>query len=501
MVSSNLNKASPKPAGKHNIRFSTLTKVILLSLATLVVVWTVDVKILHSSHEEKTPTPVSPNVNFMVQVLQKTGGKNICLPEGLIKGTTMDFEQVEAESRKISKVLNKLVKTDFFRKIKVDLRKECVFWKNEDFCYQKGCMVEELEQSSIPQKWYSKKSEISYLNPMFQQPSRTKKQEFSFRDFSIVNDESEDGVWLDLVENPEKFTGYAGPAANQIWLTIYQHNCFGVSPFIQDTASGWGDQQTGTDKSKSPFVYPPTYKEGLGTFLENLAEEQRGLTLIKNVPQELRLFYSTVSGLHASTSTHICYDHFDQKLNKWSPNLGCFIARIGSFPERLHNIYHNYVLVLRAIQKMSPYLKAYDYSIGDETKDKETKKLVNQLLRTISRVEQPFIEDCLFRSKHTNHLLEDFKTNFRNISRIMDCTGCEKCRLWGKTQVLGLGTSLKVLFSYSDKELNNPDLVDIKRNEIVALVATFNQFSQSLRNIEHFRNMYQDFLNHYKDEL
>ena len=30
---------------------------------------------------------------------------------------------------------------------------------------------------------------------------------------------------------------------------------------------------------------------------------------------------------------------------------------------------------------------------------------------------------------------EDFKLHFRNISRIMDCVGCDKCRLWGKLQV------------------------------------------------------------------
>jgi ERO1-like protein alpha len=33
------------------------------------------------------------------------------------------------------------------------------------------------------------------------------------------------------------------------------------------------------------------------------------------------------------------------------------------------------------------------------------------------------------------------------LSAIMDCVGCEKCRLWGKLQVLGLGTALKILFS------------------------------------------------------
>lgn len=37
----------------------------------------------------------------------------------------------------------------------------------------------------------------------------------------------------------------------------------------------------------------------------------------------------------------------------------------------------------------------------------------------------------------------------------MDCVGCEKCRLWGKLQILGLGTALKILFSVDSK--NHPN--------------------------------------------
>eukprot|EP00897_Mesotaenium_endlicherianum_P003124 jgi/Mesen1/283/ME1155523C09450 len=35
---------------------------------------------------------------------------------------------------------------------------------------------------------------------------------------------------------------------------------------------------------------------------------------------------------------------------------------------------------------------------------------------------------------------------------IMDCVGCEKCRLWGKLQILGLGTALKILFSVDEEQ-------------------------------------------------
>ena len=50
-------------------------------------------------------------------------------------------------------------------------------------------------------------------------------------------------------------------------------------------------------------------------------------------------------------------------------------------------------------------------------------------------------------------LKEQFKTHFRNVSRIMDCVGCDKCRLWGKLQVSGLGTALKILFELDEKAL------------------------------------------------
>ena len=41
---------------------------------------------------------------------------------------------------------------------------------------------------------------------------------------------------------------------------------------------------------------------------------------------------------------------------------------------------------------------------------------------------------------------------FLECSAMMDCVGCEKCRLWGKLQVLGLGTALKILFSVDGQE-------------------------------------------------
>jgi hypothetical protein len=70
---------------------------------------------------------------------------------------------------------------------------------------------------------------------------------------------------------------------------------------------------------------------------------------------------------------------------------------------------------------------------------------------------------------------------FRNITRIMDCVGCDKCRLWGKVQTKALGTALKILFSGKSMGLESTVSTDSKksfqltRSEIVSL---FNGFAR-----------------------
>lgn len=111
---------------------------------------------------------------------------------------------------------------------------------------------------------------------------------------------------------------------------------------------------------------------------------------------------------------------------------------------------------------------------------------------------------------------------FRNISRIMDCVTCEKCRVWGKLQILGFGTAIKILLHPVDKivtptatvstnggapldlartlnadgmldataqaqaatcqvlETKRKSRISLSRQEIIALLNTLNQFSNSL---------------------
>lgn len=79
-----------------------------------------------------------------------------------------------------------------------------------------------------------------------------------------------------------------------------------------------------------------------------------------------------------------------------------------------------------------------------------------------------FDEAVMFASQQD--LKEEFRSHFRNITRIMDCVGCNTCRLWGKLKVHGLGTAMKILFA-------DEGVVHLNRNEVVALFNTLNQYA------------------------
>lgn len=51
------------------------------------------------------------------------------------------------------------------------------------------------------------------------------------------------------------------------------------------------------------------------------------------------------------------------------PNLDCFVHRVGAHPERLQNIYFTYALVVRAINKLGPYLEKYPFCTSNDIED------------------------------------------------------------------------------------------------------------------------------------
>lgn len=227
-------------------------------------------------------------------------------------------------------------------------------------------------------------------------------------DFCFLDDMSE-GDYVDLSLNPERFTGYTGPSAHRVWRSIYEENCFGMSEFDTLGAMSNNNGPNGLAKGRQG--------EGEGVCLEQRVYYKiiSGMSPRDKSVRGVKLW---ALGLHASISTHICHEDFNQTTGQWvqhifvllflthlthsqqGPNLQCFIDRIASYPERLQYIYFNTVLLLRAVARIGPYLSAYDYC-GDGTHEKDVLTLdkLNSVVSIAQNVGK-FDEKALFRGEN-----------------------------------------------------------------------------------------------------
>jgi ERO1-like protein beta len=296
------------------------------------------------------------------------------------------------------------------------------------------------------------------------------------RDYCVPEDEgaAAKGDYVSLVNNTERFTGYAGPGARQVWDAIYKENCFSQPPrrFVR------GGKPSALEAAKDIRSIMQGHKSGSVSHEDDLYP-------LDDECLEQRAFYRIISGMHASISTHICWDYFNQTTGQWVRNLECYKKRLHEHPERVSNLYFNYALVTRAIAKLQKHVEHYTFCLGDPDQDFETKQKVIELIGRIKSAPPTFDESLMFQDPAMLELKEDFRNRFRNVSRLMDCVGCDKCRLWGKVQTAGYGAALKVLFEFDEnKNGENPHL---RRTELVALVNTLARISHSITAIQHFR--------------
>ncbi|RKP34693.1 endoplasmic reticulum oxidoreductin 1, partial [Dimargaris cristalligena] len=382
---------------------------------------------------------------------------------GAIDDLRCEFHAVESVNDLISPTLKQIV----------DLYKQCAFWANDGLCVLKDCVVQTEDEETIPIEWRTNNKPIDKVDfaPFGKSFQPFQACDYEEKDFCVSQDEqSTNGVYVDLLKNPERFTGYAGQSAQNIWQSIYEENCFDIPARLSNLAM--------SEKERPHF----------GNSEE---EKQKRLAQIDEC-KEKRVFYRVVSGLHASISTHLCYDYFNRTTQEWSPNLECFMNRVGYFPERLQNIYFNYALLLRSILKLNTYLLDNTYCVGNSEEEIWLKSKIQELVSVCLTMPNTFDESELFDGPNSIILKEEVKDRFRNVSRIMDCVGCEKCRLWGKLQTRGFGTALKVLFSYDQSSFQSSSDDSLDRGEIVSLLNTFNQFSKSINVVQKFHHMYHD---------
>lgn len=289
-------------------------------------------------------------------------------------------------------------------------------------------------------------------------------------DIDIDKLNTEKGEYVNLLQNPESFTGYSGPSAIRVWQAIQQENCFG-----------------GLD----------------------------------DICVEKRVFYRLMSGMQASISTHIARQYFYPDEEKWGYNFPLFYRAVGDHPDRINNMYFTFLFLLRAVVKVGDSLSEYPFYTGNLSDDLAVKESIKTLVAAklhdtdhtkgeiidgyreafsglhtnnddVTNVEEcrnGFDESVLFQVpshlsgiqywkglEEKQILREEFRNRFRNITRIMDCVSCEKCRVWGKLQILGIGTAIKILLTPEGELAQNI----LNRQEIIALINSLHQFSTSI---------------------
>eukprot|EP01031_Cornospumella_fuschlensis_P032156 gene32156-38896_t len=457
-------------------------------------------------------------------------GSQICTWEKeLIPDCNCRYENVnEAVTKFLSPLLTNITRSTFFRYFLVDLEKPCPFWNEFGQCAMEACTVCTCDEKEVPSAWVygvnrgekgdfgwvsnqgsvfgydgdeslgkvtvSTAEQSTYDSPpkakidgklmdhSFRTLSWAQRQSDSYlgylhatencqadRDWTVLSEDPDKpsaGVYVNLLQNPERFTGYAGAPAQRVWRALMEENCFGA---------------------------------------DHSCLEQR-------------IFSRVIAGMRASISVHIARQ-FRYNNGSWGENLPLFWQAVGQHDDRVENVYFTFLFLLRAAAKAHALLEAYPYVTGQAADDLQVRGMLQELVSSLrgasggeTRLHVPlaaaaahsghmqecsyaFDESKLFQVAEESggyfgelaakqQLREDFKLKFRNISRVMDCVSCDKCRLWGKLQVLGFGTAIKLLLT-PDAEIAAAARRDggaalLNRQEVIALVNTLNQFAKSV---------------------
>lgn len=91
-----------------------------------------------------------------------------------------------------------------------------------------------------------------------------------------------------------------------------------------------------------------------------MIEKFKELDVSKTCSEET-LLYQLISGMHASVNMHVAKNFYDQKTNYASPNHAMYLNVVGNHEDRLKNLYFLFAVVLRAVNRAAPMLRAYDY--------------------------------------------------------------------------------------------------------------------------------------------
>ncbi len=91
-------------------------------------------------------------------------------------------------------------------------------------------------------------------------------------------------MFVNLLDNPERFTGYAGASASRVWKSIYEENCFNIVSRMDSI-------------NNNNFVSASTSKSQLSGIFYDVAQKS-DTTDHEEVCFEKRVYYRLISGTY-----------------------------------------------------------------------------------------------------------------------------------------------------------------------------------------------------------
>ncbi|XP_015785740.1 ERO1-like protein beta [Tetranychus urticae] len=438
-----VNSNSQRPSGQKAIpsrSFNPNTYICFISVL-FVLLGSYYIKWMKDQEKVEPPLPQKPvTLNTSKNTfLESLKNEVVPLDDNSKKVTVKDidlFNNVHLWPR-----LHSISQMDYFRYIKLNLNRTCTLWSDDTRCSMRDCTIKFCEASSLPPELIADEEENCKATQKLSKIDETVSSahiETMDHLFECYERDQEEGQYIDLLLNPERFTGYKGESAHRIWRSIYEENCFLKS-----------------HRHKTPFS-------------------------VDKMCYEERIFYRAISGLHSSINLHLCSAYLFMD-GTFTYNLQEFNKRFAGHEDYIKNLYFLYLLELRALDKIDKYLltKVNWLSSGDQN---ATREAIKNLLVTVRSFKWHFNESAMF--SHEPAVAQEFALHFHNITtNIMDCVGCDKCKLWGKVQIHGLGTAFKILIN------QNVDRIHLHRHEIITLINALTRHSTSIKNLENFNKL------------
>lgn len=378
-------------------------------------------------------------------------------PRIVLDTTKLDYgychsspNEIDEGTTSLLTVLNDITASPYFRYFKVNSNRPCPYWAVSLLCTsaENKCDVCKCDEDSIPKALHADE-DMSTVDTPDGSVAETASKPGNLDDWGMWQKSDDGAEYVDLVANPEGNTGYSGPLAAQVWRAIYAENC--------------------------------------------LSSEEDGMC------QEVSILRTLLSGLHMSINMHVSTNFYkDPELASpqhsagiynndnisFYPNCDMYNKRVAPFPDFVGNLYILYQFTLRALAKAKPFFLG-DLNIfntgrhGEATAtDLQLRESIKDLFNAHLLCSPTFDESAFLESEKGRELIPQFKAIMLNVTRLMDCVTCEKCRIWGKLETKGIAVAMKIIMNRED------EAITLDRAEMITLVNLARQLAFSVRNAQ-----------------